>query len=91
MLDIGAEVNILLVELARNLGYTIIKVVDFYLSSVLGERIPFDGMYRLKVKIDRGISCDTVFFLIYRALKILLGQPFIRKTKMNFDYKNNRS
>ena len=73
ILDIEAEVNILPVELARNLGYTIIKVIDFYLSSVLGERIPFDGIYKLKVKIDKGISYDIVFFLIYRALKILLG------------------
>ena len=73
MLNIGAEVNILLVELARNLGYTIIKVVDFHFSLVFRERIPFNRIYKLKVKINRGISYNIVFFLIYRALKILLG------------------
>ena len=91
ILNIGVEVNILLVELARNLGYTIIKVVDFYLSLVFRERIPFNKIYKLKVKINRGISCNIVFFLIYRVLKILLGQPFIRKTKINFNYKDNGS
>jgi len=73
ILNIRVEVNILPVELARNLGYTIIKVVDFYLSLILGERIPFNGIYKLKVKINRGISYNIVFFLIYRVLKILLG------------------
>ena len=91
MLDTGAEVNILPAEFARSLGCTIIEVVDFKLSSVSGQQIPFTGMCKLEVQIDGGFSCEASFFLIAEAPKILLGQPFIGKTRMNIDYKEDGS
>ena len=91
MLDTGAEVNILPAEFARSLGCTIIEVVDFRLSSVSGQQIPFTGMCKLEVEIDGGFTCEASFFLIARAPKILLGQPFIGKTRMNIDYKDDGS
>jgi hypothetical protein len=91
ILDTGAECNILPLSVARELGCAILSVEDFRLSSVSGEHIRFAGMARVKVEIEHGVGCEDMFFLIDRAPKILLGQPFVAKMKMTFLHREDGS
>ena len=91
MLDTGAECNILPLSIAKNLGCSIFSIDDFQLSTVSGSAIGFAGIARMRVEVKEGFGCDTAFFLLDGAPKILLGQPFGQKMKLNFDHRSDGS
>jgi hypothetical protein len=83
MIDTGAECNILPTHMARAIGAAIKPVAGFQLSTATGDEFGFAGMATLQLEIAPGVGCEVAFFLINKAPKILLGQPFIAKTKMS--------
>ena len=91
ILDTKAEYNILLLLITKNLGCSIFSIDDFQLLTVSGSAIGFAGIARMRVEVKEGFGCDTAFFLLDRAPKILLGQPFGQKIKLNFDYRSDGS
>jgi uncharacterized protein (DUF433 family) len=91
MLDSGAECNILPLETARRMGCTITSIDDLHLTSVSGQSLTFAGISKIRVELEDGFGCDTVFFLLETAPKVLLGQPFISRMRMTFEHHNDGS
>jgi len=90
LIDTGAEVNVLSYELALSLGCKILQTT-LSMSTATDERVPFEGMTDIRVEFDRstkiGVNCR--FFLSEGNQKTLLGQPFIRDTRMNLQFEKN--
>jgi len=91
MIDTGAEANILPTSIARDLGGVIFSVNRYKMTTVTGEDFGFAGYAVLRVEIAEGVGCEDAFFLVDGAPKILLGQPFVGKMKMNIEHNSDGS
>jgi hypothetical protein len=65
------------------------NTIDYQMSTTTGTEFGFTGMAKLRAEVTDGIGYKDIFFLVKGALKILLGQPFLAKIKMNIIYKSN--
>ncbi len=90
LIDTGAEVNVLPYELALSIGCKISQT-DLTMTTATEERVPFDGMTSIRVELDREskIGCDCMFFLRKGSEKTLLGQPFVRDTRMVLEFEES--
>jgi hypothetical protein len=91
MIDTGAEVNILPEKISRNIGGVAYNTADYRMSTATGAEFGFAGMAKLRAEVADGVGCEDAFFLVKGAPKILLGQPFLAKMKMNIEHRDDGS
>ena len=91
MIDTGAEVNILPEKLSRSIGGVAYNTADYRMSTATGAEFGFAGMAKLRAEVADGVGCEDAFFLVKGAPKILLGQPFLAKMKMNIVHRSDGS
>jgi hypothetical protein len=65
------------------------SIETFTLSTAIGYTFAFTGITILKIEIANSVRYNITFFLIDSALKILLGQPFVGRIKINLLYCDN--
>jgi len=91
MIDTGAEVNILPERISRSIGGMAYSTADYRMSTATGDEFGFSGMAKLRIEVADGVGCEDAFFLVKEAPKILLGQPFVAKMRMNIEHRSDGS
>jgi hypothetical protein len=51
----------------------------------------FVGIAKLRAEVADRVGYKDTFFLVKGVPKILLGQPFLAKIKINIEYRDNSS
>jgi len=64
MLDIGAEANVMLYELAKSLRYLILSIENLKLKTVSGQVLQFTRIVKADIEIKYRVGYTTVFFLV---------------------------
>jgi hypothetical protein len=73
IINTGAKCNIFPEEVTKSLGYIIYKVKRFKILIAIRQKFGFIGIAQIKLKITDRIRYKNIFFLINKALKILLN------------------
>ena len=77
LLNIGAKCNVLLTELAKKLIIPIMPSNKNFFLTASGLSLKFYSTAVINTTIREDFRCDSNFFLLDKAPKILLGQPFL--------------
>ena len=73
IIDTRAEVNILPEKLSRSISRVVYNTADYRISTTTRAEFGFAGIAKLKAEVIDRVECENIFFLIKRALKILLS------------------